>query len=239
MSRAPEGRIDGPGGLSCRAVDFVRCDGEGREHVVLRGATASFPASVCTLVSGPNGSGKTTLLHLLGAILRPTAGEVLAGGVAVSRFTANHRDRFRRDAGICFQRSELWTDLSALENVMVPAVPRGWALSELRRRAGAALERVGAARLAGRPAGALSIGERQRVALARALVASPTYLLADEPTAHQDDRAVSLVAAALAEEARRGAAVVVTSHDPRLVGQDWIERRYVLGEARLESEARP
>jgi putative ABC transport system ATP-binding protein len=220
-------------------MDFIRRDAEGREHPVLIAVTALFPAGACTLVAGPNGSGKSTLLHLLGAILRPTAGEVLAGDVAISRFTVAHRDRWRRKVGICFQRSELWTDLSALENVMVPELPRGVTFSELRRRGLAVLERVGVAGCAGRPAGMLSVGERQRVALARALIAKPAYVLADEPTAHQDDPGARLTLKALTEEAQRGATVVITSHDQRVLTGDCTGRRYRLAERQLLSEAPP
>ena len=71
------------------------------------------------------GSGKTTVLHLLAGLLLPTAGEVLADGEPISRWRAAHRDRWRREVGICFQRPVLWPGLSALENVLVPLVPRG------------------------------------------------------------------------------------------------------------------
>jgi putative ABC transport system ATP-binding protein len=188
---------------------------------------------------GPTGSGKSTLLYVLSALLRPSAGEVFATGQPISRWTSTHQDRWRQQVGICFQRFELWPELTALENVMVPLLPRYMSVSALRARARSALERTAAADLAPRPSGELSSGEQQRVALARALVTGPSYLLADEPTAHQDDHGTATVLNALTEEAARGAAVVVTSHDPRLTehrGPHWASACYRLKRGRLLGE---
>jgi ABC-type lipoprotein export system ATPase subunit len=213
----------------------MRRDRAGHQRTVLRELSARFGPGRCTLLLGPTGSGKTTLLHLLAGLLLPTAGEVLAAGEPVSRWRTAHRDRWRRQVGLCFQRSELWPELSALENVLVPMVPLGMTLGELRRRGRGALARVGAEQLAARPAGELSVGERQRVELARALALTPRYLLADEPTAHQDDLGLQTVERVLTEEARRGATVVVAAHDPRVLEAQWAGPTYRLAQGRLSA----
>jgi putative ABC transport system ATP-binding protein len=206
---------------------------------VLTGVDGSFEQGACSLIAGPTGSGKSSLLYVLAALLRPTAGEVLAAGQPVSRWTSAHRDRWRRQIGICFQRFELWPELTALENVMVPLLPRRTSLSAARAQAGSALDRVAAANLAARCSGELSAGQQQRVAFARALVTSPAYLLADEPTAHQDDDGASTMLRALTEEAGRGATVVVTSHDRRLTergGRTWASACHRLKGGRMLPE---
>jgi len=223
-------------GFVCRAVEVHRTGSARRSTRVLTEVQACFCAGEATLVVGPTGSGKSTLIYVLAGLLRPTAGEVLAGGQPISRWTSAHRDRWRRRAGICFQRPELWPDLTGLENVMVPLLPRGDSVAALRARAGTALERSGVPELAGHMAREMSSGEQQRVAFARAIVTAPRYLLVDEPTAHQDDDGVSVIVKALSEEAARGATVVVTSHDSRLIeheGQPWTSQRYRIGEGRL------
>jgi putative ABC transport system ATP-binding protein len=202
----------GPATLRCEGLVLTR--GQRR---VLDGVDASFLPGEVTLIAGPTGSGKSTLLHLLGGLLRPTEGTVFAGDEPVSRWTAGHRDRWRRDVGIALQDPHLLPGLSALENVILPLVPRGATLAELRAAGRGALEAVGAGDLAGSGSGALSGGERQRVGLARALVSRPGYVLVDEPTAHQDPGGVALVVAALEAARARGAVVVASAHDPRLL----------------------
>ncbi len=215
--------------LRCEGLVFAR--GERR---ILDGIDATFAPAEVSLVAGPTGSGKSTLLHLLSGLLRPTEGTVFAGDAPISRWTAGHRDRWRRDVGVALQDPHLLPGLTALENVILPLVPRGEPLAELRRRAAGALESLGAARLAGEMSGALSGGERQRVGLARALVSEPGYLLVDEPTAHQDDGGVGIVVAALEAARARGAVVVASAHDPRLLEAGLAGRTLRLVAGRLE-----
>jgi ABC-type lipoprotein export system ATPase subunit len=223
------------GGLSCHALQRFRRGVDGTERPVIDGVDADFPAGEISLIVGPTGAGKSTLLHLLAGLLRPTAGEVRADGEPVSRWVTAHRDRWRRRVGVLFQTPSLVPDLTVLENVMLPLIPRGRSLSDIRRRAGGCLERAGMSHLAGQPAAILSGGEGQRAALARALAVDPRFLIADEPTAHQDDEGAAIVMAALRAERDRGAAVVVAGHDHRLLAAGVADRRYRLASGRLAS----
>jgi ABC-type lipoprotein export system ATPase subunit len=220
-------------GLVCKAITVMRRDPHGEERAILDGLDATFGPGAVTVIEGATGAGKSTLLHLLGGLLRPHQGEVLADGQAVSRFTAAHRDRWRQGVGLVFQHPHLLAGLTILENVMLPLVPRGHPVDRLRQQALSALERTAMGHLAGRDPHELSGGERQRVSLARALVNQPRFLLADEPAAHQDLAGLALVSEQLAATAAAGAVVIAVSHDPRLASdrQGW--RRLRLESGRL------
>lgn len=204
-------------GLVLEGVGLVRPGGSGRERPVLRQITAAFLPGEISLIRGATGAGKSSLIALMAGLIRPTEGEVRADGEPVSRWVAAHRDRWRRQVGIAFQDPRLLSGLTALENVMLPVIPRASGVASLRGRAGEALERLGAGDLAGRPVRELSGGERQRVALARALIGEPRFLLLDEPTAFQDGAGAGLVLDAAGEARERGAVVVIATHDLRVV----------------------
>ena len=223
--------------LSCRSLSYTR-PGEGHHapSEVLRGIDAAFPPGTLSLISGPTGAGKTTLLHLLAGLLRPTAGEMRWGEEAVSRWHAAHKDRWRRQVGIVFQHQRLLGDLTAGENVLLPLIPRRIPLRDQAAAVERALERVGLGDKAKRPAARLSGGERQRLALARAIAVQPALLLADEPSAFQDDARTAALMDLLAAERERGAVVVVCTHDPRLGSATAVDGRYRLKRGRLEAE---
>jgi putative ABC transport system ATP-binding protein len=222
-------------GLATRRLELVYGASAGSPRTVLRDVSAEFPRGGLSLVTGATGAGKSSLLHLLAGLLRPTAGEVLADGAPVSRWAVGYRDRWRRRVGIVFQSANLFSGLSVLENVILPLIPRGRSLAALRAAGHEVLAELGLADLAGASADRLSGGERQRVALARALVGRPDFLMADEPTAHQDPGNAARVLQVLAACRTRGAAVVVAAHDPRVVGAGVADRRWHLAAGRLEA----
>jgi len=165
---------------------------------------------------GPSGSGKTTLVHLLAGILEPHGGTVYWGEHPISRWPEERRVRLRRRyLGLVFQHHYLLPELSALENAMLS----GWLLGRPDPgRARALLDRLGLSGRARLKPEALSGGERQRVAVARALYARPRLLLADEPTGALDPGNARAVLEALLSLAREeGAAVLLATHDERLV----------------------
>lgn len=170
------------------------------------------------LVMGPSGSGKTTLLLMLGAMLRPTTGSVVVGGVDLATAPERKLPRLRAGhLGFIFQDFNLLTALSALENVELACNLGGTTGRPALERATTLLERVGLGeRLHFRP-DQLSGGEKQRVSIARALANDPTVILADEPTANLDSakgREIGQLLRRFAVEDDR--CIVMVSHDERL-----------------------
>ena len=211
-----------PGGPALEAVDVTRSYVlEGVTVEALRGVTLAVEQGDYAAVVGPSGSGKSTLMHLLGGLDRPTTGTLRVGGRDVSAMTEDELAALRnRTIGFVFQSFQLLARTSAVDNVGMPLVYRGAGRAERRRRAQAALERVGMGhRLDHRP-NELSGGEQQRVAIARALVGEPQVLLADEPTGNLDTRNGADVMALLEElNAEQGVAVVLVTHDLEIAGR--------------------
>jgi ABC-type lipoprotein export system ATPase subunit len=220
-------------GIECRRLTVARRTPDGREKLVIDDLSAQFETGQMAVISGATGSGKSTLLHVLAGLLRPVQGEVVVDGEAVSRWVSSHRDRWRRRVGIVFQHDLLLGDLSAVENVLLPLIPRGGGLKECRRSALAALSRLSVGPLADKMVRSLSGGERQRVAIARAVVSQPSFLLADEPTAHQDRKSAEEILETLAAAAAAGAVVIVTAHDPRILEAGAEGGRFQLVQGRL------
>ena len=174
-------------------------------------------------IVGPSGSGKTTLLNLIGAMLPPTAGEVVIGGENIADFDEQKAAVFRnRELGFVFQQHHLLPQLTVMENILVPRLAGVWEEpeAETRKRAEALLHRVGLShRLAHRPA-ELSGGEKQRVAVARALINQPRLLLADEPTGALDSETGTKVADLLFDlQKEQGATLLLVTHDLELAGR--------------------
>ncbi|MEH1124540.1 ABC transporter ATP-binding protein [Micromonospora sp. CPCC 206061] len=181
----------------------------------LRGVSLTIDAGDYVAIVGPSGSGKSTLMHLLGALDRPTAGQLVIGGRDVATLSAPEMARLRNETiGFVFQSFHLLPRTSAVDNVALPLVYRGLGARQRRARAAAMLERVGLGhRLQHRP-NQLSGGEQQRVAIARALVTDPEVLLADEPTGNLDTVTGAAVLALLEElNAESQVAVVLVTHD--------------------------
>lgn len=198
---------------------------------VLRGVTLDLAPRDVVAILGPSGSGKTTLLHLLGGLDRPTSGEIYWGDLAVHG--AGQRTLAKRRAsgvGLVFQHHYLLSDLTALENVLLPGSITG---SVDAPRARELLARIGLEARADHRPDKLSGGERQRVAVARALYAGPPLILADEPTGSLDRHNARAVYELLVELAREeGSAVLMVTHDEGLVAD--VDARYHLVDGVLE-----
>jgi putative ABC transport system ATP-binding protein len=170
------------------------------------------------LIIGPSGSGKTTLLSLLGCVIYPTQGKVWVNGSYTSGLNDTEMAKLRLDnMGFVFQSFNLIAPLNVEENVMLPLTLQGIATATARIAAKESLEKLGMAhRLSSLPK-MLSGGEQQRVAIARALVGNPPMILCDEPTASLDVGSTAIVMKKLQELAKEDRAVIVVTHDQRLL----------------------
>jgi ABC-type lipoprotein export system ATPase subunit len=201
-----------------RARDLRKQYGQGDGLVrAVDGVDLEVAAGETVAVMGPSGCGKSTLLHLLGGLDRPSAGEVWLGGRRIDQLVERALARMRRsDVGFVFQAFHLMDELTAIENVELPALLDGRSPRAARRRSAELLERVGLADRAGFLPSALSGGQRQRVAIARALSSQPLVVFADEPTGNLDSAATMDVLRLFDSLHQAGQTLVVVTHDERI-----------------------
>jgi putative ABC transport system ATP-binding protein len=168
-------------------------------------------------IMGPSGCGKSTLLHLLGGLDRPSAGELWLADRRIDQLSERGLAQFRRhDVGFVFQAFHLMDELTAQENVELPALLAGRSPRQARRRARQLLDQVGLSDRAGHLPSALSGGQRQRVAIARALANEPQIVLADEPTGNLDSAATLAVLRLFEGLHTAGLTLIVVTHDERI-----------------------
>ena len=183
----------------------------------VREVTLEIRAGEFAALQGPSGSGKTTLVHVIAGLLSATSGRVTVAGHDLAQMRDRDRARFRRrHLGIVFQSFNLIPTLSAEENVALPLLLDGEPPAAVARRAAEMLDRVGLLPRCGHLPDEMSGGECQRVAFARALVATPSLVLADEPTGNLDDRNGRVVLDLLRDAQQSlGRTVVLVTHDMR------------------------
>lgn len=186
-------------------------------------------------ITGPSGSGKSTLLHLMGALHRPTAGQVVLEGVDLSELPAEELPRLRNATfGFVFQQFHLLPRMTALENVALPMVYAGARPAVRRERAWVALRQVGLAEFAHHRPNQLSGGQCQRVAIARALVNNPKLVLADEPTGNLDTESGREIVGLFKDLHSEGRTLVVVTHEAEVADQ--AERVVVLRDGKIQEE---
>lgn len=168
-----------------------------------------------TVLVGPSGSGKTTLLSLIGALDRPTSGQVFFEGRDLSNCSDAELARVRRRIGFVFQDFALLPRLSVLDCITYPLIPCGVDRRVRLERANELLDKLDIVHCRNALCRELSAGERQRVAFARALVAEPRLLLADEPTSNLDAESEERVVEILKELHAARTTIVLATHDPR------------------------
>jgi lipoprotein-releasing system ATP-binding protein len=192
-----------------------------RNLEVLRGIDLTVQRGEFLALRGASGAGKSTLLHLLGGLDLPNQGEIIFDGVNLLKLPARALAQLRnRRVGFIFQAYHLLPELSAIENVMLPARMARRSADEAEARARELLDRVGlAARAAHRPY-EMSGGEQQRVAIARSLVNQPDLILADEPTGNLDSQTGGEIIQLLyALGAERQATLVIATHDAKIAAR--------------------
>lgn len=201
------------------ARDIVKTFGEG--HTLVRavdGVSVQLQPGEMVTITGPSGSGKTTLVSILGALLRPTSGEVRIDGADLSAMDEAELSRLRaRSIGFVFQSFNLLEALSVRDNVLFPAhlAPGGTQAAEA--RADDLLAKLGLTERRNALPRTLSGGEKQRVAIARALINEPRLIIADEPTGNLDTKSGQQVVMILHDVARDlGRSVLIVTHDQRV-----------------------
>jgi putative ABC transport system ATP-binding protein len=201
----------------------------------LRGVNMTIESGEFVAIMGASGSGKSTLMNILGCLDRPTTGKYLLSGREVSRLDRNELAEIRNHLlGFVFQSFNLLTRTSALENVELPLVYGDISARERRKRARAALERVGlGARLDHHPS-QLSGGQQQRVAIARAIVSQPKVILADEPTGNLDSRTSIEIMALFQELGKSGITVLIVTHEPEIA--EFASRVILVKDGRVQSD---
>jgi putative ABC transport system ATP-binding protein len=232
----------GENGLSewVRLIDVTKVY-QGGITGALNGVSVAFEKGEFTAIMGPSGSGKSTMLNLIAGVDRPTSGTVVVGGIDLGKLGETGLARFRRDhIGFVFQFFYLLPNLTALENVLIPAQLKGNAVP---RQARELLGQLGIGEVADRYPARLSGGQQQRVAIARALINKPTLLLADEPTGALDTRSGEQVMELLGGLHREGQTILLVTHDAKLATRHAarvisVVDGKVVDDARLESAER-
>jgi len=207
---------------SIRVAGLAKTYFEGENRLtVFSGADLEFRRGESAALVGESGAGKSTLLHLLGALDRPTDGDIYVGGRAISTFSDDQLADYRnRGVGYVWQSYHLLPEFTALENAMMPLLIGGASPDAASATARRWLGRVGLAERAQHRAGELSGGEQQRVAVARSLANSPSIILADEPTGNLDVRNSDQVFSLLTRLAKEnGQAVVLVTHNPEIANR--------------------
>jgi putative ABC transport system ATP-binding protein len=213
--------------------------GEGSNEVrALADVNLSVDEGSLVAVMGASGSGKSTLLTIAGSLEEPTSGDVVIGGVALSKMSRNDKSRMRRrSVGFVFQDYNLLAGLSAVENVSLPLELDGTTAKKARIAGMNALEELGLADRASSYPDQLSGGERQRVSIARAVVGERRLLLADEPSGALDSANGEAVMRLVLAACRRGVAAVVVTHDAQLAS--WADRVVFLRDGHVVDQTMP
>ena len=191
--------------------------GKQNQFTALREINLSIDLNKTTVIKGPSGSGKTTLLSIIGCMSRPTSGRLKIDDREITSLPERFLSEIRREHfGFIFQSYHLIQGVSALENAIIPTYPLGERHKPAKERALVLLEKLQIASKARQKVEYLSGGEQQRVAIARALINDPTFVIADEPTAHLDTGLAREIIDIFSELQSEGKTVLIASHDPLL-----------------------
>lgn len=204
---------------------------------VLKGVDLQVRRGAVHIIMGPSGSGKTTLLLLLAGLLTPTAGQVCLLGCTLQQLSRHQLEQFRlQHVGFVSEEFNLFSALTALENVAIALTLKGVAAHQAEKEALDWLAQVGLADHAHQLPRSLSGGQQQRVAIARAIAGRPTIVMADEPTSALDSQTGHLVMQVLHQLAHEhGCTVCMTTHDPRTL--EYADRVDALEDGQLTPQA--
>lgn len=221
--------------ISCRDLTKIYLMGD-QEVRALDGVTLDIHAGEFVAIMGPSGSGKSSLMNLIGALDRPTSGEMWINGKALSQMSRDELADLRNETlGFVFQQFNLLARQDAFQNVKLPLRYARKDVADIDARAKECLELVGlGSRMDHRPM-QLSGGQQQRVAIARALANHPRILLADEPTGALDTKTTTEIMHLMQDLNRQGITVVVITHEPEVAA--YASRQIHFRDGRIESDS--
>lgn len=223
--------------IQMQGVNFLFGDG-GRRRQVLFDINLTFQAGETAVITGPSGSGKTTLLTLIGALRRLGSGRLHVLGCALHEADSAAQIALRRKIGFIFQEHHLFEALTAVDNVRLAMhLRQDYKDADFDRKPVDMLAMLDMAAFSDAKPGTLSRGQQQRVAIARALVNDPHIILGDEPTAALDrDNSVQVVEMLRRRAEETGSAVLIVTHDPRIIEQ--APRMIRLADGRIEQDVK-
>lgn len=220
--------------MSVRDIKRTFVEGGQPLHILRGGGFDLHRGEIIALV-GASGSGKSTLLQCVGLLDRPSGGSIMIGGAPIQKMDEDMRTQIRRKKiGFVYQRHNLLSDFTAIENVMLPMLANGMGEDAARARAIKLLRAANVAHRASHLPGEMSGGEQQRTAVARALANDPDILLADEPTGSLDPMHAGAVFDLLMDLVRKNKmAMLFVTHDMNLASR--ADRRITINNGIVES----
>jgi putative ABC transport system ATP-binding protein len=195
-----------------------------KEFHALKDINIEIKASSCVILKGVSGSGKSTLLSILGALSKPSSGDVIINNDSIAKLPDLHSSAFRaRNLGFIFQSYNLFNELNVEENISIPLVPLGFSQKEINEKVKIALELANIEHKKDETVSNLSGGEKQRTAIARALVNNPDIILCDEPTANLDNQNSLKFIEVMRKLKSLNKTIIIATHDPIFDNLDFVD----------------
>lgn len=221
--------------IQVEEVSKIYNSGRADEVAALADVSLVIEQNEVAVLTGPSGSGKTSLLSLIGCMGRPTKGKIYVAGKDVVKLPERFLTEVRRKRfGFIFQQFNLIRELSVLENVLLPLYPLDIGLGAMKEKSLPILEKLKILNKQNLKVKKLSGGEQQRVAIARALINDPEVIIADEPTAHLDQKLAQEFLDILSLLHEEGKTVVIATHDPFISGSELVRKTVFMRDGRLE-----
>ncbi len=199
--------------------------GKNNTVFALKDINVKFKEGSVVVLKGASGSGKSSILSLVSAISKPTSGEVIVDEKQISKLSDKFASEYRlNNIGIVFQKYNLIEDLSALQNVILPLIPKNIDADILEKKVDSVLDMFGISQYKNTTVKNLSGGEQQRVAIARAYINEPKIIIADEPTANLDEKLSLDFIDIIKELKSNNKTVIIATHDPLFFDLDFVDQ---------------